>query len=312
MDRLLSMTVFRRVAELQSFSAAARELRLSNAAVSKHVAGLEDRLRARLLQRTTRKVSLTAAGSAYLERSARLLDELDELDQAAGQSASVPKGVLRVNAPAAFGVLHLAPLLPGVLAAHPELSLDVSFTDRFVDLVEEGVDLVVRIATELPDSATLVAQRLAATTQCLVATPGYLRRHGTPRTLADLARHECIVYGNAAAPWRFLVDGKPRALSVTGRLRVDNSLAIRDAVLAGVGITMIPMFYVHELVRTNQLRVLLPRVARPPVWIHAVYPRQRHLSTKIRVFVEYLRTHLAAAPWAITRAGRDATARASR
>jgi DNA-binding transcriptional LysR family regulator len=298
MDRLLSMTVFRRVAELQSFSAAARELRLSNAAVSKHVAVLEDRLRARLLQRTTRKVSLTAAGSAYLERCARLLDELDELEQAAGQSASAPKGVLRVNAPAAFGVLHLAPLLPGVLAAHPELSLEVSFTDRFVDLVEEGVDLVVRIATALPDSAT----------QCLVATPGYLRRHGTPRTLAELARHECIVYGNAAAPWRFLVGGKPRALSVTGRLRVDNSLAVRDAVLAGVGIAMIPMFYVHELVRTNQLRVVLPRVARPPVWIHAVYPRQRHLSTKIRVFVEYLRTHLAAAPWAITRAGRDATA----
>ncbi len=289
MDRLLSMTVFRRVAELHSFSAAARDLGLSNAAVSKHVATLEERLQARLLHRTTRKVSLTSAGAAYLARCARILDDVDELDQAVAQTTE-PRGLLRVNVPAAFGVIHLAPMLPALLAAHPELSLDVSFTDRFVDLVEEGVDVVIRIARELPDSATFVGHRLVRSEHVVVASPRYLAAHGTPKRTADLAKHACIVYGGGPGAWF--------DVPVSGRLRVDNSLAIRDALLAGAGIAMMPRFYVDELIRTKQVTQVLATAPSSPIWIHAVYPRQRHLSTKIRLFIEGVRAHLARQPWA--------------
>lgn len=301
MDRLQSMTVFRRVAELQSFSAAARELQLSNAAVSKHVAQLEERLQARLLHRTTRSVSLTVEGSAYLARCVRILDDLEELDQSVGQRARAPRGMLRVNAPTAFGLLHISPLVPSLLAAWPELSLDLSLTDRFIDIVEEGVDVVIRIATELPDSATLVAQRLVACTQYVCATPRYLKRHGVPRTPRDLLDHQCLVYGLRAARWTFLVRGKPLHVAVAGRLRADNSIALRDACLADAGIVMLPAFYLDEAIRDGRLRVLFPRAAVPKTWIHGVYPRQRHLSTKVRVFVDHVRSALAAAPWALAR-----------
>jgi DNA-binding transcriptional LysR family regulator len=301
MDRLQWMTVFRRVAELQSFSAAARELRLSNAAVSKHIAQLEDRLQTRLLHRTTRSVSLTADGAAYLARCVRILDDLDELDQSVGKTAGAPKGMLRVNAPSAFGLLHITPLVPGLLAAWPALTLDLSLTDRFVDLVEEGVDVVVRIATELPDSATLIAQRLVSCTQHVCATPAYLARRGTPRSPADLAEHDCISYGLRAPQWTFLAGGKPLHVPIAGRLRVDNSIAIRDACLADAGLAMLPSFYLDAAIREGRLRVVLPRVATQRIWIHAVYPRQRHLSTKVRVFIDHIRAGLAVAPWAIRR-----------
>ncbi len=298
MDRLQWMTVFRRVAELQSFSAAARELRLSNAAVSKHIARLEDRLQTRLLHRTTRSVSLTTDGSAYLARCTRILDDLDELDHALGRAAGAPKGMLRVNAPSAFGVLHLSPLVPSLLAAWPELTLDLSLTDRFVDIVEEGIDVVIRIATDLPDSATLVAQRLVACDARVCATPRYLKKHGTPRSIADLERHECIIYGLRAPSWTFLVKGKPVDVKVSGRLRVDNSIAVRDACLADAGLAMLPMFYLDDAISAGKLEIVLPRAHSPRVWIHAVYPRQRHLSTKVRVFIEHVRSGLSLAPWA--------------
>lgn len=292
------MTVFRRVAELHSFSAAARELRLSNAAVSKHVAQLEERLQARLLHRTTRNVALTAEGSAYLERCVRILDDLDELEQSVGHIASAPKGLLRVNAPAAFGLMHISPLVPSLLSAWPDLALDLSLTDRFVDLVEEGVDVVIRIASELPDSATLVALRLVSCTQYVCATPRYLKRHGTPRSPRALVDHDCLVYGLREPRWTFLDRGKAYQVPVAGRLRIDNSIAVRDACLADAGIAMLPAFYLDDAIREGRLTVLFPRVEVPRIWIHAVYPRQRHLSAKIRVFVDHVRTALAVAPWA--------------
>lgn len=293
------MTVFRRVAELKSFTAAARELGLSNAAVSKHVAALEERLRSRLLQRTTRSVALTSAGAAYLARCARILDDLDELDVAVSQASSAPKGLLRVNAPAAFGLLHLSPAMPSLLAAHPELEVDLSLTDRFVDLVEEGVDVVVRIASELPDSATLVAQRLVGVEHCIVAAPRYLEVHGALRKIGDLAKHDCLVYGPRGAGWTFVTRDGPTTVEVHGRYRVDNSLALRDAVLAGAGVALMPRFYIDDDIADGRLQVVLASARMRPAWIHAVYPRQRHLSTKIRVFIEHVRASLVRMPWAI-------------
>lgn len=298
MDRLRLLAVFRRVAELQSFSRAARELRLSNAAVSKHVAMLEEQLAVRLLQRTTRKVALTATGAAYLAGCARILDELADLDQAVTHATTRVTGTLRINAPAAFGVLYLSPLLPELLAAWPELAIELSMTDRFVDLIEEGVDVVVRIAPSLPDSATLVARRLVGSAQVVCASPRYLRGR-TPRTPADLAHHTCLAYGSRAPRWRFTRGKQTFDVPIDARLTVDNSLVLRDAVLADAGIALLPAFYVADLVRARRLRVVLADHAVAPVWIHAVYPRQRHLSTKIRVFVEHLRAHLARQSWAI-------------
>lgn len=300
MDRITTLTVFRRVAELASFSAAARELRLSNAAVSKHVAYLEEHLRTRLLQRTTRRVSLTPAGSAYLARCARILDDLEELDQAAMQSSTVVKGTLRVNGPAAFGLMYLSPAIPGLLAKWPELAVDLSLTDRFVDLIEEGVDVVVRIAQTLPDSATLIAQRLVTCDQVVFATPTYLRKHGTPRSPGDLAKHACLIYGMRPPVWELEVAGELVGVPVNGRLRVDNSLALRDAALAHAGLAMLPAFYVHDLLASGRVRAVLADAARHPIRIHAVYPRQRHLATKIRVFIEHLRAYLVRQPWAQT------------
>jgi DNA-binding transcriptional LysR family regulator len=298
MDRITTLSVFRRVAELGSFSAAARELRLSNAAVSKYVAVLEERLRTRLLQRTTRSVALTPAGTAYLERVTRILDELAELDEAAMENSTVVKGTLRVNGPSAFGQTYLAPLMPGLLRTWPELHIDLSLTDRFVDLIEEGVDVVVRIAMTLPDSATLVAQRLASCDDVAVATPAYLRKHGTPKKPADLADYNCLIYGHRAPVWHLEHDGEALSVPVTGRLRIDNSLALRDAVLASAGIAMLPRFYVQELIDAGRLRVVLQEKTKPNIHVFALYPRQRHLAPKIRMLVEHLRTELANAPWA--------------
>lgn len=296
MDRVLTLTVFRRVAELQSFSAAARDLGLSNAAVSKHVTVLEDRVRARLLQRTTRRVSLTSAGAAYLERCARILDDLDDLDQGATEDSTQLRGVLRLNVPLSFGLLHIAPLIPKLSARWPELMIDLTLTDQLVDVVAEGVDVVVRVTRELADSSTLVAHKLATVGYAICGSPAYLRAHGAPRTPAELAKHNCIVYGSPE--WSLTKRDRTERVTVTGNLRINNSLAIRDALLAGSGISLLPRFYLHDLLRTKQLRAVLTEYRIAPAHIYAVYARQRHLSAKIRGFVEFLRGELATATWA--------------
>lgn len=299
MDRLLTLQIFRRVAELQSFSGAARELRLSNAAVSKHVKELEERLGARLLHRTTRQVSLTAAGEAYLERCARLLDELEELDESVTESVTRVKGTLRVNLPNAFGLLYLSPSLPALLERWPELSIEVGMTDRFVDLVEEGVDVAIRIAGELPDSTTLVARRLGGARQVACATPGYLEAQGTPSAPAELLEHRCLVHGKPRRPWVFERGGRSFEVSPPARLHADNSLALRDAALAGLGVALMPEFYLHEHLLGGRLRPVLEDYTTRPVWIHAVYPSHRHLSSKVRLFVEHVSAQVRGAPWVL-------------
>jgi DNA-binding transcriptional LysR family regulator len=301
MDVLQAMTVYRRVVELRGFSAAARDLRLSAAAVSKHVAALEERLRVRLLNRTTRSVAPTPAGAAYYERCVRLLDDLDEAERSIAPGRAEVRGVLRVNVPMAFGQLHVAPLLPELLARWPGLTLDLGLTDRLVDLAEEGVDVVVRIAAALPDTTTLVAHALARARQVLCAAPGYLRRRGVPRQLADVARHNVLVYSGAAAPdeWRLEGPDGPASVAVRGNLRVNNSLVLREALLAGAGLALIPHFYVHEQLARGELREILPDHAAPPLTVHAVYQRQRHLSATVRALIDVLRARFARAPWAM-------------
>jgi DNA-binding transcriptional LysR family regulator len=301
MDLFFAMRTFRRVAELGSFSAAARDLRLSNAAVSKHIATLEERLQTKLINRTTRRMSLTSDGAAYCERCIRILDDVDETERTLSRATGTPRGRLRVNAPMSFGLLHVGPLLPELLARWPELDLDVDFSDRFVDLVEEGVDVAIRIASELPDSATLAVRRLARAQHVLCASPAYLRKHGVPKSPDDLAHHHCLDYSMSRTPgsWELAGPNGRQRVSVQGRLRVNNSLVIRDALLAGVGLARLPSFYVADELKHNRLRAVLTDFALPPLSISAVYPKTKQLSPKVRVFVDFLRERFAAAPWAL-------------
>lgn len=294
------MRVFRRVVDLTSFAGAARDLRLSNAAVSKHVATLEERLGTKLLHRTTRKLSLTAAGVSYHEHCCRVLDDIDVTEASLGRAASVATGTLRVNVPLSFGLLHISPLLPEIVAAHPELSLDVSFSDRFVDLLEEGVDLVIRIARKLPDSSSLVARPLARAAQVLCASPAYLERHGAPRTPGDIAEHSCVVYGMSSTPSEWTLGGSEGAVRVPvrGRLTLGNSIAIRDAVLAGAGLSLLPSFYVVEALRDGALVEVLADHPAPDITVFALHPQSKHHALKVRVFVDHLRARFAAAQWA--------------
>ena len=307
MDLLLAMSVFRRVVELKSFSAAARDLRLSNAAVSKQVASLEDRLRTRLLHRTTRSMSLTPEGAAYHERCVRILDDVDDVERALSSSATAPTGTLRVSVPMSFGLAHVAPLVPELLARWPQMRLEIGFTDRMVDVVEDGVDVALRITSELPDSATLMVQRLARARQVVCASPGYLKKHGEPRTPEELLGHDCIVYSLGRTPgvWAFAGPEGAVRVEVKGRLVVDNSIVIREVLLSEQGISLLPSFYVGPQLRNGRLRVLLPGYELPPLFVCAVYQRSRHLSPKVRVMVDLFRERFSAAEWAVSRGVAD-------
>ncbi len=295
MDRVLSLTVFRRVAELRSFSAAARDLQLSNAAVSKHVAALEERVKAQLLQRTTRRVVLTAAGTAYLERAARILDELDDLDQRATGATAALSGRLRINAPLSFGIVHVMPLIETFAKKWPDLSLDVQLTDQIVDLVAEGVDVGIRVTRSIADSSSLVAHRVARVGYVVCAAPSYLAKRGVPKTPADLADHDCILYDTPE--WTLVHGDRASRVTVGDKLRINNSLAIRDAVVAGMGVSILPVPYVDEHLRKKRLRALLPQYTVQPATVHVVYAKQRHTSAKIRAFVDHVRDGFARTRW---------------
>ncbi len=294
------MRLFRRVVELRRFSAAAHELERSGASVSKEIAALEDHLGARLLHRTTRSLSLTSAGAEYYERCVQILDAIDEAEQALVQQPGTARGVVRMNVPMSFGLMHVSPLLPELLARWPALRLDVSFTDRFVDLVEDGADLAIRIATTLPDAAHLVARKLARARHVVCATPAYLAARGTPKTPDALAGHECISYSLSrnAGWWTFEGPGGIHRVPLRGRLHVDNSLVIRDAVLQGAGIAVLPSFYVGEELRSGRIVEVLGEYTSPLALVHAVHPRAKSAAVRVRPIVEHLASCFATAKWA--------------
>jgi DNA-binding transcriptional LysR family regulator len=296
-DRVTSMAVFRAVAELGGFARAARHLGLSNAAVSKHVAVLERDLGVRLLQRTTRAVSLTAIGRAYLERAARILDELAALDAEVRADRDEPRGLLKISAPNSWGMVALSPALPALFARWPALEVDLSLTDRFVDLVEEGYDIALRGAVHLPDSS-LVAVPIARYARVLVASPSYLRRRGTPRHPAELQHHVCFRHARTrdCDRWTLSGPGGEESVSVRGPLTVDNSLALRGALLGGVGIALTPIFIVEADMRAGRLRTVLPGWNAEHLVLSAVYPATRGLSARVRAFLDFLRERFSQPP----------------
>ena len=289
MDRLAAIEAFVRVAESGSFSQAAERLRSSKSVVSRQISALEAELGARLLHRTTRALTLTEAGRSYFERATRVLADLAEANASVGQLQAAPRGRLRVNAPMSFGFLHLAPAVPDFLNRYPDVALELTMNDRFVDLVEEGFDVAVRIG-KLDDSS-LVARKLAPMRRAVCAAPAYLEKRGVPASPDDLKAHECLCYSNLglSQEWRFVrPDGAPWPVDVHGRLHANNGDALRAAALRGFGLAVLPSFLVGRDFQSGALVSVLERFMPQDSAAYAVYPHARHLSPKVRAFVDFL------------------------
>jgi DNA-binding transcriptional LysR family regulator len=290
MDRFAAMRIYSRVARLGSFRAAARELRLSAAAVSRHVARLESHLGARLIQRTTRRLSLTELGERYLERCEQILDDVEALESEIGSAQGEILGRLRVSAGVDLGKAWVAPLLPDFMTRNPRLSVELSLRDEFVDLVAEGVDVAIR-SGHLDDS-TLVARRLGESATVLVASPDYLARAGSPVDLAGLSEHEALCDTNRRDPiWSFASsDGSGSSVQVHPRVRlaINSPQALRDAALRGLGMASLPHFTVADDLAQGRLIEILPEQTRAGFPLHVVFPARRHLAPKVRAFVAFL------------------------
>ena len=290
-DVVHGMLVFSKVVQAGSLSAAARELGVSTAVVSRTLAALEARLGVRLVNRTTRSLHLTDEGASYYETSQRILAEIDEADAAVTSRRVEPQGVLRVALPASFGHQHIAPLVPRFAQRYPKVELALSLSDRSINLIEEGFDLAVRIA-ELKDSS-LAARKLAPNRRVVCASPAYLRAHGEPKTPQDLARHNCLVasweHGFAMA-WEYKSPaGKRGTVRVTGRYACDNWEVLRDWAVAGLGVALKSTWDVRKQLEEGALVALLPGYDfGTDVGIYAVYPHRRHLPAKTRVFIDFL------------------------
>ncbi|MBS0511918.1 MAG: LysR family transcriptional regulator [Proteobacteria bacterium] len=288
MDRFRAMESFIAVVEAGSFVGAADLLRVTKAAVSRGVMELEARLGARLLQRTTRRLSLTEAGRAYYGRCKQILAEVEEADSAVGVVTGHPVGRLRINAPFSFGILHLAPLWGPFMERYPDVELEVTLADRMVDVVEEGFDVIVRIS-RLEDSS-LVYRRLASTRILACASPEYLARNGSPASVEDLARHPVIAYTYAAQgdQWRFSTPDGEREVLTRPRMRTNNGDTCRAVALAHQGIVLQPDFLVSDDIAAGRLVEVLPDCRGPEIGIFAVYPSRKHLSVKVRALVDFL------------------------
>ena len=301
MDRFQAISAFAKVVELGSFARAAERLSVSTSAVSRQVAELEAHLDARLLNRTTRRLSLTEAGQAFYERSVQLLAELDEAESVVRTATVVPKGRLRLTCGITFGVRYLAPAIAEFGMRHPQLSFDLDLSDRTTDLVEEGFDLAVRIGTGGPPG--LVARRLGNTRLICCASPAYLAAHGEPQHPEDLLRHQCLEYSYlpASSAWTFEDrEGRRHPVRISSRVRANNGRMLTALAVAGLGVVLEPDFIVAPEIRAGRLRPLLPQFAPPRTPISAVYPSRRHLSPKVRAFVDFLADRFAAsAPWSL-------------
>jgi DNA-binding transcriptional LysR family regulator len=296
-DRLTGLEVFTQVAAAGSLSAAGRAMGLSQTMVTKHLAALEARLGAKLFHRTTRRLSLTDAGRSYLESCERILGEIEAADAAVAADRLEPRGLLRLNVPLVFGVRQIASRLAAFARGHPQVTVELGLNDRQVDLAEEGWDLAIRIGT-LRDSS-LMARRLAPCRIIVCASPGYLSTHGTPRTVADLANHNCLGYTLAQAGANRWLMGRRSEISVpiSGNLRANNGDALLAAAIAGQGIAQQPTFIVADALRSGELvRLTLDHPPTEQLAVHAVYLPDRHPPAKVRAFIDFLAEQFAPEP----------------
>ncbi len=295
MDKLTSMRVFCRVANFGNFSQAARELRISPAMTTKHIASLEGQLNVRLLNRTTRKVSLTEAGERYLQLCQSLLCDIEEGEASLSEQNQHPGGILKLTAPLDFGVLRLAPVVASYLNSYPDVCIDIDYQDRKINLVEEGIDIAIRIGT-LPDSS-LVAVSLMETPLICCASPAYLEQNGYPTHPADLRQHNCLTYRYSSNnnDWHFSKASETVSIKVYGRLNANNGRTMVAAAVLGVGIIYKPLFMVQDHIDRGELVAVLEQYECPHQGIYAVYPHRRFLPAKIRTFIDFIKQDFAAA-----------------
>lgn len=299
MDKLTSMQVFVAVVETGSFAAAAERLDLSRAMVTRHVMNLENRLGTRLLNRTTRRLSLTEAGVAYFERCQQVLADVEEADAIASQFGETPRGRLRINAALSFGVRYVAPLLAEYLQHYRDVTVDLALNDRVVDLIDEGYDVAIRIGALAPSN--LVARKIGATRLVVCGSPAYFARQGWPRTPADLSQHTCCGYSYWTTPneWPFTdAAGRTEVIHVKGSLSANNGDALCAAAVNGAGLIYEPAFIVADDLDAGRLQAVLTEYETRELGIYAVYASRRHLSAKVRSFVDFLAARFAGhAPW---------------
>jgi DNA-binding transcriptional LysR family regulator len=293
MDRFLEMQTFNAVVDAGSFVKAADALDLSKAAVSRYVVDIETRLGVRLLHRTTRKLSLTEEGQVFYARSKELLAELQEAEDEVTARVDAASGLLRVNAPFTFGILHLAPLWGEFKAQHPKVTLDITLADRLVDLVEEGYDMAIRIATL--ENSSLVSKRLATTRMALCASPQYLATHGTPQHPSELADHAVISYSYWATrdEWKFTGPQGPVSVKTRPCIHTNSGDTCRAAALAHQGVILQPTFLVGKDLADGSLVELMPDYRSLELGIYAVYPTRKHVSAKVRALIDFLAVHFA-------------------
>jgi DNA-binding transcriptional LysR family regulator len=287
------LAIFAKVAETRSFAAAAAELKLSKATVSKAVSRVETKLRTRLFNRTSRRLALTDAGRQLSDRAAHILTEGEAAEDEALSCSTAVRGVVRLAAPMSFGVLHLAPLLPEFLATHPDVSVDLHLSDAMVDMIDDGFDAAIRIAA-LPDSS-LVARRLCGMPLYLAGSPAYLDAHGRPRHPMNVADHPCISYGHGAAPeiWRFTHrNGKSATVRPSGRLRVNNGDAMMPALIAGTGLGVLPEFILRDALADGRLERVLPEWSLPSTSVHWVTPPGGQRPKRVEVLGDFLAASL--------------------
>jgi len=306
MDKLQAMEVFVQVVDAGGFTRAAENLQLPKATVSTLVRNLETSLSVKLLNRTTRQISLTADGAAYYERCLRILAEVRDAEDSLSKTQASPSGRLRIDVPSALGRHLLMPSLPQFFERYPEINLEVGCSDRPVDLIEEGVDCAVRGGI-LADS-TLIARRIGMLHFVTCAAPSYIALHGRPQHPHDLQRHHCVNYFSAKTgkivEWDFAKDGERIQMRVPGRIAVNDSNAYMTATLAGMGVAQMPAFAICPYLQSGQLELVLEDWSVDPLPLHVVYPQNRHLSAKVRVFVEWISELFADHPALHIRAGR--------
>lgn len=294
MDRWTEMELFVQVAETGSLNRAAEKLGLSNAAASRHLSALEERLGARLVERNTRRLYLTETGQDFVRRCRGILADVQEAEAAVNASTQNPTGLLRVTASLSFSVLHIAPLLDAYTSRYPQVTVHVEVANRYLDIIDNNIDVAIRTRETEPDSGITI-RRLAETRRILAASPGYLAKHGTPRDLDELSLHRLLIYTNANNPneLRFTRDTSTRVLHVRGLLESNDGQVLRAAALTGMGILVQPTYILWDDLQAGRLVPLLNNWELPRLTMNIAYPSRKYLSAKVRTFIDFVADHFA-------------------
>lgn len=290
------MEFFVRVTEAGSFTAAAERLDVARSVVTRQIAALEAHLGVKLIARSTRRLNLTSAGTAYLEKCREILDLVGAAEGELAGTNRMPRGLIRLSLPLSFGIRHITPLLSDFLAAYPDVNLDIDFNDRVVNLIESGVDLAIRIPERL--EPTQVARRLSVSRMVTVASPDYLKRHGTPAHPDELGQHQCLGYtGTQRTSWPYRIDEELQWIAVRSRLQANNGDALLDASIRGLGICYTPTFLASTAIKAGSLKVILANFPAPEMGIYAVFPGNRYIPHRVRVLVDYLAERIGPEPY---------------